>query len=432
MLKREIRRWDLVLLMINGTIGAGIFGLPSKIFEQSGLYSVPAMLACAFIVFILVLSFAEVSSKFDKTGGPYLYTLKAFGQVPGFVIGWLTLITRIATFAALINLLITYLSYFYEDLTNPLHRNTAILIIVAYLFLVNFSGIKGSVKTNNALAIGKLIPLLLFILVGFFFMEPVNFEHHQDLPEFSDFSSSVFILIFAFSGFESVIVNTGEMKNPSKNLPFSLFFSLGMVAIFYILIQVVCIGTLPSLATSQKPLTDAAQMFIGPVGASVITIGAVISILGTLNAIMLIGSRMPFALSEENQFPKIFSKTHVRFHTPTFSLIFFGIITYLFAISGSFIYAATISVICKIMIFMTVCASLIKLRKNTSKTDYFHLKYGIIIAILGILISLLLLATVSLENFIDVGIAIAVGLLFYYLFYIIKKRQYSNKINGKY
>ena len=167
-----------------------------------------------------------------------------------------------------------------------------------------------------------MIPLILFIIAGLFFIDPVNFESQRDLPELSDFSSSIFILIFAFSGFESVIINTGEMKSPSKNLPFSLFFSLVTVAIFYVLIQVVCVGTLPSLASSEKPLTDAAQIFIGPVGATIITIGAIISILGTLNAIMLIGSRMPFALSEENQFPKIFSKTHRRYHTPIFSLTF--------------------------------------------------------------------------------------------------------------
>jgi len=113
MLKREIRRWDLVLLLVNNTIGAGIFGLPSKIFNLSGFYSLAALLVCAIVIFVLIFIFAEVASRFDKTGGPYLYILTTFGKIPAFIIGWLILITRIAAFAALINLLVTYLSYFY-------------------------------------------------------------------------------------------------------------------------------------------------------------------------------------------------------------------------------------------------------------------------------------------------------------------------------
>ena len=103
MLKRELKRWDLVLLMINSVVGAGIFGLPSKIFSLAGIYSIAAIFICALLMLVIILNFSEVASRFKKTGGPYLYTLEAFGEFPGYIIAWLALISRIAAYAALIN-----------------------------------------------------------------------------------------------------------------------------------------------------------------------------------------------------------------------------------------------------------------------------------------------------------------------------------------
>ena len=108
MLKRDIKRWSLVLIMVNTIIGAGIFGLPSRIFSISGIYSIPIIFLCALLIFVFIMIFAEVGSQFKKTGGSYLYTLKAFGEFPAFIIGWINLVGRIVSFAALINLLLDY------------------------------------------------------------------------------------------------------------------------------------------------------------------------------------------------------------------------------------------------------------------------------------------------------------------------------------
>ncbi|HSP82835.1 MAG TPA: amino acid permease, partial [Gillisia sp.] len=166
MLKREISRWDLVLLLINSTIGAGIFGLPSQIYKLSGFYSLPALFLCALIVLVLVLVFAEVASRFKKTGGPYLYILSAFGKFPAFIIGWLILITRVSTYAALINLLVTYLGFFNEQLVSTPY-NYLIIIAITFLFTwVNYLGVRNSTVLSNTLAIAKILPLLVFVVVG--------------------------------------------------------------------------------------------------------------------------------------------------------------------------------------------------------------------------------------------------------------------------
>lgn len=423
-LKREISRWDLVLLLINSTIGAGIFGLPSKIFNLSGIYSLPALFLCAFIVFILVLNFAEVASRFKKTGGPYLYILKAFGKIPAFTIGWLILITRVSTYAALVNLMVTYLAYFNPVLLEPFYKISLITGITFLFTWVNYLGVRNSTILSNTLAIAKILPLLVFVVVGLFFIDPQLIQLNEAPPNLSDFSSSVLILIFAFTGFEAVLVNTGEVKEPKRNIPFALIVSLSFVAFFYALIQFVSIGTLPGLSNSDKPITDAAELFMGPMGAALIALGAVISIGGTLNAVMLIGSRVPYALSEENQFPKFFSYLHPKNHTPVYALFIFMAVTLVASLTGSFIYAVSISVISKILIFLLVCAAMIKLRRKDEKeTSYFKLRYGYFFAITGILASIGLLLSSELSEFMDVVITVLVGLVLYGLYKILSKRK---------
>lgn len=410
--------------MINSTIGAGIFGLPSQVYKLSGIYSLPALFLCALIVFILVLTFAEVASRFRKTGGPYLYILAAFGKIPAFIIGWLILITRVATYAALINLMVTYLSYFNPLFIEPGYKFSLIIGITFFFTWVNYLGVKNSTILSNTLAIAKILPLLIFVVVGVFYINPELLKIDQPPPDLSGFSSSVLILIFAFTGFEAVLVNTGEVKDPRRNIPFALIISLVFVAIFYGFIQMVSIGTFPGLMSSEKPIADAAELIMGPAGAALISLGAVISIGGTLNAVMLIGSRMPYALSEEKQFPKFFSWLHPKNHTPVYSLFIFAAVTTLASLTGSFIYAVSISVISKVMIFLLVCAAMIQLRrKSDDQTNYFRLPYGYVFAITGILASAGLLLSSKLSEFFDVVITVAIGILLFVLYKLLSRKK---------
>ena len=405
----------MVLLVINGVVGSGIFGLPAKTFKETGVYSIAAFGVCAIAVFIIILCFAEVSSRFTKTGGPYLYALSSFGRLPAFLTGWLLLVTRFITYAALINLLVTYLSVFSDWFTQPSSRIITIILLTLLLALINHLGVKDSTRVNNLLTVAKLLPLFLFIIVGFFFIEPINFEV-KHTPDFSSFSSTVLLLVFAFGGFESVLVNSGEVKDPGKNLPFALLLAALIIAVIYILIQIVSIGTLPTLATSSKPLAEAAGLFIGKTGATLIAIGALFSVTGTLNAIMLVGSRLPYAFSEEKQFPKVFSFIHPKYKTPTLSLLLFMTVTILVSINYSFLSAASLSAITRVMIYAIVCISLIVLRKkNAAQTGFFKIRYGKFIAIAGIAITIWLLSSSGLKELKDVAIAIGIGLLIYFL-----------------
>lgn len=411
------------MLVINGVIGSGIFGLPSKAFKEIGVYSIIAFLVCAIAVFVIIVCFAEVSSRFDKTGGPYLYALSSFGPLPAFLTGWLLLLTRFITYAALINLLVTYLSVLSEWFTLPSSRIITIVTLTLLLAYVNHIGVKNSTRVNNFFTIAKLLPLLLFIVVGFFFIKGENYEI-KGVPDFTSFSSTVLLLVFAFGGFESVLVNSGEVKDPQKNLPFALLLAALIIAGIYMLVQIVSIGTLPGLALTDKPLAEASQLFMGKSGALIIALGAMFSVTGTLNAIMLVGSRLPFAFSEENQFPKVFSFIHPKYKTPTWSLLLFMTITIGVSLTYSFLEAASISAITRVMIYAIVCITLIVLRKNRPEQKaFFKIKYGNFLATLGVMIAIWLLSSAKRNELISVAIAIGIGLVIYVMMEILKKNK---------
>lgn len=422
-LKRSIGKWSLVLLIVNSIIGAGIFGLPSKVFALSGTYSLLAFGICAIVVMVFILCFAEISSRFDKTGGPYTYAYNALGKFPGFLTGWLLFLSRVFNYATLINLLVIYLSFFSSSFSQPGTRIVCILTLTISFTIINHIGVKDSTRVNNILTIAKLLPLTAFIVIGLFNIQTGNLAHSQPF-QFSSFTTSVLLLVFAFGGFESVLINTGEVLNPRRNLPFALITGFLFITLFYCLIQFVSIGTLPGLASSEKPLAEAAQLFMGNWGGLLIAGGAVISITGTLNAVVLGGSRIPFALSSEGQFPTLFSFIHPQRLTPTWSLVLFIAITTIVSVVWSFFAALTIGSIIRVMVYLMVCISMIRLRlMKPLEKDYFKLRYGYFLAMAGIAFAGWLLFSTRWKDLRDIGIAVFLGIVFYGLYELFKRRE---------
>lgn len=411
-LVRGIRRWDLVAVAINGIIGAGIFGLPSKVFALIGPYSLIAFVACGLVVSLIVLCFAEVASRFGETGGPYLYARAAFGSATGFEVGWLMWLARITAFAANCNLLLEYSGYFWPAANSGWTRAVLMTIVVTTLTVVNVIGIRSAALVSDVSTIAKLIPIGLFIVVGLFFFNSQNFTPTTQ-PNLSGFSQSVMLLVYAFTGFEMALIPAGEVREPHRNLPFAILTALAIVAVLYILIQVVCIGTLPELATSKRPLADAGVQMLGSLGGSVITAGAIISILGNLLVLILAASRLPFAMAGQNELPKLFAATHSRFHTPHAAIWVTGAVMLAVTLSGTFIYAATISTIARLLAYITTCGGLIVLRRREAEPPPFKAPLGLTAAGLAIVLMLWLLAHSTGREARDATIAVLAGLVIY-------------------
>jgi len=415
-LVRGIGRWDLTAIVINTIIGAGIFGLPSKAAALIGSHSIYAIILCAVIVGLIVLCYAEVSSRFNETGGPSLYAREAFGDVAGFEVGWLYWVVRVATFAANCNLFVTYLGFFVPSAADAAVRIAIICSVVLGLTVVNLLGVRQSALITNVFTVGKILPLLVFAVVGMFFIDPQNFNFSVT-PDYNAFSSAVLLLIYAFVGFEAAVILAGETKEPERNVPFALLVALAVVTVLYIAIQVVSIGTLPGLATSERPLADAAARFIGPFGAAFITIGALVSIVGNLNVGLLSSTRLIYSLGERRELPAIFARTHEKTRTPYISIILTAVVILILTIQSSFLTAVAIATITRLVVYATTCLALPIFRRRTYvPRARFTVPAGIVAAILSLGLIAWLLTNVDLrKEGLPILVLAAAGLVIYFI-----------------
>jgi amino acid transporter len=412
-LVRAIRRWDLVALTINAIIGAGIFGLPAEVFARVGAYSLASFFVCGVAVTLIILCFAEVSSRFSSTGGPYVYAREAFGPLAGFEVGWMMWIARLTAFAANCNLLVAYLAFFVPAVQGGMWRAATITLVVAGLTIVNLIGVRNAATLGNVLTVSKLVPLFLFAVIGGFFVDATAFRATVHAT-FGDFSVSVLLLIYAFTGFEMAAIPSGELRDPGRDLPRALLTAMVVVFGLYMAIQFVAIGTLPELARSTRPLADAAGRFLGPIGASVIAAGAVVSILGNLNVTILVAPRLPFAMAERRELPRLMAATHARFHTPHVAILVTSVLVLALTLSGTFVYAATISVLARLVSYAMTCAALPVLRRSpTAPPARFAVPGGPAIAVVSLALVAWLVSNSTGRQARDAAIAAAVGLAIY-------------------
>ena len=415
-LARRIRRWDLVALVLNCVIGAGIFGLPSRVFALAGTYSLLAYLVCAVVVGLIALSFAEVASRFSATGGPYVYARDAFGALAGFEVGWLLWLARVTAFGSLANLLVDYGSVFVPSAGAGPGRSAALVAVALVLTAINLIGVRPSTLFTNAFAVAKLAALLFFVIIGLAFVSRANFST-ATLPAYGQFSQAVLLLVFAFSGFEMAVIPAGEIIEPGKHLPFALLFGIGIVVLLYLSIQFVAIGTLPTLASSQRPIADASARFLGPRAAALVSVGALISIGGTLNSIVLVTPRLVFAMAADGHLPRVFSIVHHRFRTPHVAILVSAAAMIGLTVSGSFVTLAAISTIIRLLTYAATCAALLRFRRGpNAPRAAFIAPFGRFAAVAALVLSAWLLSSSSRSDAWMTVIAGAVGLPLFYVF----------------
>jgi amino acid transporter len=282
------------------------------------------------------------------------------------------------------------------------------------LAALNVAGVRSGARTVNALTVAKMLPLLLFVGVGIFAADPSRFRVFA-LPPAAALQQASLLLVFAFGGFENANVPTEEVKDPRRHLPIALVVSIAVTAVLYVLIQVVALGTLPDLADSRTPLADAAARFLGSGGAALLTVGAVLSTLGSESALVLVGPRILYAFAKAGQLPRVLARVHSRFRTPHVAIVLFALVTWLSALSGSFAQLATVSAIARLVFSAATCAAVLVLRRRRPRAP-FRVPGGPVIPVLAVAISLWLLSGVNRAQASAGAIALAVGLSLYLAF----------------
>lgn len=410
-LTRTMSFFDVICLGFNSVVGAGIFLLPGQLFGMIGSGAIWVFPLCGILSFTIALCFAEMGGMYNRTGGAYLYAKDTLGPFIGFLVGWMMWASSIIGWASVASGFGLYLTYFLPSENAWLGR-VIIAILVTGLSVINYFGVKPGAKTINFFAIGKLLSLCIFISVGLFFIKKENLVPFHDGH---GLHTAVIMALYAYTGFEFIVVPAGEMRHPQKYTPRVLFFVLMIVTILYIVIQTVATGTFPSLAASDKPLADAAGYFMGAAGGVLIGIGALLSIGGINAAIALTSPRSLYVLSVDGFLPKIFSKIHPKYHTPYLAILVNTVLTILLSLTGSFKYLITASVMVSLLQYIPTCLAVIILRKyNPERERSYRIPGGYSIPVFALVICGWLLYYVELKILAATAVAIIVSLPFYF------------------
>lgn len=399
--------------MVNFTIGAGIFGLPSAAAAILGRQSPIAYLIAAAGIGIVAACVAEVASRFHQAGGPYLYARAAFGRFLGLQTGWLLWLTRVSSAAAVANVFVDYSAGFWPQAKAPFNRLAILTILIGGLALVNIRGASMGTRVSNLFTVAKLLPLLMLVAGGLFFIHlhgsPVP-PHPESHPT-GAWLSAVLLLIYAFTGFEAALIPAGELKNPDRDIPMATLVALALVAIVYFLVQVVVVRMLPNSAQTDHPLSAAAYVFGGGTMAHIVSMGALLSSFGSLAANTIANPRLTFAFAEQGDFPRWFGTIHRRYHTPYISIIAFAILLWALALLGTFRWNATLSALSRLFAYGISCAALPILRKKLPGQKSFQLPGGVIFALLGILFALVLVSRMGRAELATLTITAALAFL---------------------
>ncbi|HKS75036.1 MAG TPA: amino acid permease [Terriglobales bacterium] len=374
-LVRVIGRWSLAALMLNTVIGASVFGLPSLLAARLGKFSPLGYVVTAIGIGAVAVCLAEVGSQFREAGGPYLYAKVAFGSFAAIQIGWLTWLTRIVAAAAAADLFVSYLARFVPGAENWMPRAMVLALLIGSLAAANYFGVTTGARVSNLFTIVKLLVIGLFVVAGLLALwlyPAIRAVPATVSATKTDWYEAILLMINSFGGFEAALFLSGETRDPRRDAPISLFIALTAVTVLYAAVQWIVIYTLPDAAAAATPVSEAAQRFLGPVGAWIIAMGALISVYGYLSANLLHTPRLTFAMGEQRDFPRVFAAIHPRFRTPYVSIASFAVLLFVFAIAGSFAWNAILSAVSRLFIYASVAAAVPVLRKKRPNAAAFR------------------------------------------------------------
>lgn len=421
----EKKKWTLgtiVLYGINMVVGSGIFLLPGNAYKIMGPGSILAYIAVLVLVMSIAFCFSECGSMFEKSGGPYLYAQKAFGNFVGYEVGMMKWIVSIIAWATMAVGFMTALSAIIPACADPAVQKIGATTLILVLTCVNLLGINIMKHLNNITTVAKLIPLIFLVVAGIFFIKGSNF-----VPVFPNglssttLSAAVITVFYAFTGFENIGVAAADMENPSRNVPKAIIYSITSVSIIYVMIQFVCVGILgDKLAGTAAPVTDAIKAFMGTSGGIIVTIGTMISIFGINIGSSFNTPRCIDGLVADGYFPKAFQKKNAK-DVSYVSVIVTGILAILLTTTGSFEQLAAISVISRFSQYIPTCIAVPVLRKKHPEMKAtFKVPFGVLFPFISVAASIWLIANTELYKII-VGLGAMV--IVAPLYFIIKKSK---------
>jgi amino acid transporter len=405
---RTVGFWGTSLFQINGMIGSGIFALPAVLAAAVGSFAPWLMVLGGSVVLPLVLVFAWLSARFDGSGGPGLYGKAGFGSFAGFQSGWGRYAAGTVALAANAHVMIAYFAAIFPWLEGPIAATATVVAVILALTLINLLGMRSSVGTLGVLTVLKLAPLALFVLaaaIGGFAAQGVV------LPAFGQVESVVLLLFYAFTGFESVTVPAGEVRDPKRDIPRVLLTMLAGVTAIYALVIWAYLTIAPAEAASDNALAGAAEVALGRWGALLLVVGAGFSIAANNFASLVVVPRMAFGMAQQGMLPAWFEQVNARFLTPANSILCYGILAALFAVWGGFAVLAAASTLTRMLTYVISAAALPVIERREGAANPFHT----VVALVAIAASLWIASHADATAWAMFGTLVAAGTALYFI-----------------
>lgn len=407
-LPRTVGFWGTTLFSVNGMIGAGIFALPAIMVAAVGNFAPWMMLLGALLILPLVFVFSALASRFDQHGGPVLYADAAFGSFLGFQAGWARYASGVVAVAANTHVAIAYLAVLFPVLEDPVLKSGAVVGFIAFTTLVNLVGMRTSVGTLGLMTAVKLLPLAGFVVFGLFMRDPVV---GLSLPQFSAFESVVLLTFYAYMAFENATFPAGELRNPKRAVPLAMLTTLFVVTLFYMLVIWAYLAISPQVGDGESAIAAAASGLVGQWGVILISLAAAFSIGANTLSGGIVTPRMAFGMGERGLLPGIFARVSPRFHTPDFSILFYGGCAILFSLWAGFATLAVASTLSRLVMYLLSALALPVLQsRDEIKPPWWHLP----LAALAALSTFWVASHASMEAFKMLGLILLVGTGMYF------------------
>ena len=470
-LKKSLGALDLTILGVGAIIGAGIFVLAGLGAVMAGPYIIFAFVLAGIVCALAGLAYAELASTIPTSGSAYGYTYSSMGEVPAWTLGWALVLEYAvgsaavamgwsANFAALLRstLDIELPVWAANSVTSGVEGgfiNLPAMLIVLLITGVLVVSSKGSAKLTGVFVAIKVAILLLIIGLGLFFISGDNLTlapppvqdgaWYSVLGGVGPIVGAAAIIFFAYIGFDAVSTTAEETKNPKRDLPIGIMGSLIICTLLYILATTVLVGMVPYtdfVAGGAVSPEQANERLGEPFGyafeangivwaANLIRAGAIVGITSVLMVLLLGGPRVFFALARDGLLPQSWSKVHEKFGTPYRTTIGTGLAVALFAGFGTLGAAGALTNIGTLFAFTMVCLGVVVLRYSKPDLERpFKVPFSIgrfpILAALGALLCIGLMASLSKSTIIEFFGWMGIGLMVYAIYGIRKSRLFGH------